>query len=372
METDYRFSREPVVWTLPDYDDLLLWAVGLSASDVQMIAGRPVWIRLHGQWHAVTERPLEVNEVAAAIDGFSRSTATSAIVKSGDDHDFPYDIKTGRTTRQRFRCNATASSIPGDVGLALALRVGQPAPPRIDTLSVEPEIMEHGFPPNGLVLITGVMGSGKSTLLAAMLRHILETQRRFIVTYEEPIEFDHAGLRDTPGLIAHTAVPGHLPGFDRAPRNAARRAADVILVGESRDAVTLRGMLEAGELGVAAYSTAHTRSVEEAPARIINVFPAEQSRQIATTLAASLRLIIHQRLVPRVGGGRVALRSFLPFTCAPRERLYATDTTEWTPAIRALVASHGQTLLYDANRKYAEGLIDDEVFRSIQAEFQEP
>ena len=100
----------------------------------------------------------------------------------------------------------------------------------------------------------------------------------------------------------------------RAVRTSTRTAPDVVLIGESRDPETLRGMIESAETGVAAYSTVHTRSVPETITRIINVFPFDEQRQIAATLLSSLRLIVNQRLLPRAGGdGRVALREFLAF-----------------------------------------------------------
>ena len=185
-------------------------------------------------------------------------------------------------------------------------------PPVLEDLQVEPGILEHAFPSNGLVLVTGVMGSGKSTLLAAILRHIIEQGGRNVITYEAPIEFDFTTIPNAGGPVSQSAIPDHLQSFLKATRNSTRAAPDVVLIGESRDPETLRGMIESAEIGVAAYSTVHTRSVPETLSRIINVFPVEERLQVSATLLSCLRLVVSQRLLPLPDGkGRTALREYL-------------------------------------------------------------
>jgi defect-in-organelle-trafficking protein DotB len=213
------------------------------------------------------------------------------------------------------------------------------------------------------------MGTGKSTLLASLLRRIRETMPKNVITYEEPIEFDLMGIPNPMGPLVQTQIPIHLSDFSQAPRNAARRAADVILVGESRDTETLKRMLESAEIGVCAYSTVHTRSVAETPSRIINVFPETMQHQIASTLISSLRLIVQQRLLPaKSGQGRVAIKEYLVFNATLRKALFNTKIENLISTIEDMVDEHGQPLYADAQKKYDQGLIYKEDLVAIQKE----
>jgi defect-in-organelle-trafficking protein DotB len=253
-------------------------------------------------------------------------------------------------------------------GASIVMRSIPSLPPKIEDLGIEPEIMEAATPNNGLVLVTGVMGTGKSTLLSSVLRYIRENQPRNILTYEAPVEFDLMGIPNPCGPLAQASIPEHLTNFNRAAPNSARRAADVVLIGESRDVETLRGMIEMAEIGVAAYSTVHTRGVAETPTRIINVFPADMQNQIASTLLASLRLIVQQRLLSSTKGGRIALREFLVFDAAIRQELFGIPVNGLIPAIQAMVESRGRTILQDAEEKYSQGLIYKEDYEAIRHE----
>lgn len=365
-----RFPGEPRAnWCKADMDALLLWACEIGASDICMTSGQPAWVRLHGRWTAATKKQISDTDTGVLLGDVARNAATPGMVRAGHPADLGYDIVVDRWTRRRFRGNATAVRVDGGTGTTMVLRVIPDKPPELDTLNVEPGILESAFPTAGLVLITGVMGSGKTTLLAALLRRIAETQARHITTYEEPIEFDLTAVENPLGPICQSAIPEHLDAFRNAPRNAARRASDIILVGESRDAETLRGMIEVAEMGVAAYSTVHTRSVEETPARIINVFPAAERQGIATTMAYALRLIVQQRLVPNASGsGRVALREYVALTQNMRNHLANLEYPMYTSALREMCAAQGQNLLQDAERKLREGLITEQTYREIEIE----
>ena len=368
--TRLMFPGEPIgSWMAADIDALLLWACDIGASDICIASGQVAWVRVHGKWLGVSRRPISDPNVEILIGHVSRNPATAGMVRSGRPADLGYDIVVDRWTRRRFRGNATAIRVDGGTGTTMVLRTIPGAPPELDDLKVDQGILDAVFPAAGLVLITGVMGSGKTTLLAAVMRRIIETQPRHITTYEEPIEFDFAAIENPKGPVCQSAVPDHLDAFHNAPRNAARRASDIILVGESRDAETLRGMIETAEMGVAAYSTVHTRSVEETPARIINVFPATERQGVATTMAYALRLIVQQRLVPHASGtGRVALREFVALSQSMRSTLANAEYPRYTSMIREMCAASGQTLLQDAKRKFEAGLISEQVYQEIRIE----
>lgn len=363
------FPSEPDgAWISENFDDLLIWAEESGASDITFNSGQPVWCRVHGEWMPVTGRRIDREAVESLLNYTSMMASASGMVEGGEPLDYPYEKQVARGVRKRFRCNATAVNANAGIGLSVVMRTIPSLPPRVGDLGVEDEIMAAAEPGNGLVLVTGVMGSGKSTLLGAIIRDIRETQRRHILTYEAPVEFNLTDIPGAKGPLTQTNIPTHLESFELAARNAARRAADVILVGESRDKETLRSMIEQSEIGVCAYSTVHTRSVEETPTRILNVFPREDQAGIATTMIASLRLIVQQRLVHKVGGGRIALREYLAFDEASRRRLMRVPVEEIIPAMRELVETKGRPLVRDAEAKFEAGEISGDVYETIRRE----
>lgn len=373
MEAENRdrivFPDEPMThWQLGDLERLLLWGVEQGSSDICLQPNQPIWIRRNGMWVSVTDREITSEEIFEMVDLTSGTASSSAQLKGAGDLDFAYEISTGRFTSERFRINATACRDGWGTGAEMTLRSIPSIPPRIKDLGVEDEILEAAFPDRGLVLVTGTVGSGKSTLLSSMLRHIRETQPRKIITFEHPVEFDLMSMPDPKGPLVQTSIPQHLSNFAIAPRNAMRRASDVILVGESRDRETLWGMLEAAETGAAAYSTVHTQSVADTPTRIINVFPADMQQQVAGTLIASLRLVVQQRLEPSPKGGRVPIKEYLVFSRGVRDRLMQADLRGMATAVSELLESRGRPLLKDVKEKYEQGLLYKETVRKIEKE----
>jgi twitching motility protein PilT len=150
--------------------------------------------------------------------------------------------------------------------------------------------------PRGLILVTGPTGSGKSTTLAAMLDVINRTRRVNVVTIEDPIEFVH---QDRLSLIHQREVGDDTTGFAEALRRVLRQDPDVILIGEMRDLATIDAALKAAETGHLVLSTLHTTDATETINRVIDFFPPHEQKQVRLSLAASLRGIICQRLVPR-------------------------------------------------------------------------
>lgn len=367
-----RYPNEPLThWFIDDFDRLLTWASEQGVSDINLAPSDTVWARLHGRWLQVGDRPVGSDEIMGLVDAMARNPSASARIKGGDDLDFGHEVKLDRNTRLRFRVNATACRDGWGIGANLVLRVNPSQPPPLDTLDLEQAIRDALFPDNGLVLITGVMGTGKSTLLASAMRHILETEQRFVITYEAPIEFDLTGLRGRRGPVVQSEVPVHVKDFGRAPRNAARRAADVIQVGESRDRTTLRAMLEAAEIGVAAYTTVHTRTAADAPARIVNVFPSDEQPGIAAVLFSALRLIVQQRLLPRPDGrGRTAIREYLVFDDEARKRLMALPFQDTTATLDKMIrdGNHGVDLLSATGAALEAGTISQADYDAIRYE----
>jgi len=365
------FPHEPLLrWEYADIDALLLWATHTGMSDLCLCSGSPAWMRLHGAWRAVSQRPISAEELLLALERLTKNNSVAAMIKSGQsDYDFAYQIEESRGVRRRYRGNATPVADGYSTGVKIVFRALPAMPPALDDLQVEPGILEHATPANGLVLVTGVMGSGKSTLLAAILRHIIELGGRNVITYEAPIEFDFTTIPKAGGPVSQSAIPDHLQSFLKATRNSTRAAPDVVLIGESRDPETLRGMIESAEIGVAAYSTVHTRSVPETLSRIINVFPVEERLQVSATLLSCLRLVVSQRLLPLPDGkGRTALREYLAFTPQVREELLETPPERMIGVCENLLGQHGQRIQDAAERAFAAGKIAKDNYLAILAE----
>lgn len=368
---DDLYPDEPSTrWTPGDFDSFLIWACLNNASDINLVPKDPIWIRVFGSWRKATRRQVSNGEISDLLDTFSGTSAASARVAGREALDFLHEIKLDRFNKNRFRVNATGCRDGFSIGINMIFRSIPNLPPKMSEMNLEEGILRSCFPDNGLVLVCGVMGSGKSTLLSSMFREIIEVQKRHVATYEAPIEFDLMGVPDKSGPIIQMEVPTHIENFNEAIRATTRKAQDVVLVGESRDLETFRGMVTVSEVGVAAYSTVHTRSVAETPARIINMFPESLQNQIAVSMLSSLRLIIYQRLVPSVDGKRVALREFLPFDEDIRDHLIDNKDRLFKEMTR-LVPEKGQSLMMDARKKLDLGIISEKVFSLLMKEFEE-
>jgi defect-in-organelle-trafficking protein DotB len=327
-------------------------------------------VQLDGLWQAATRRPITTDELMATLDRMTHNNSASAMIKSNaQDYDFLHLVEESRGKRLRYRGNATPVADGYSTGVKLTFRAIPSDVPQIGTLGVEQAILDNAFPENGLVLITGVMGSGKSTLIAAILREIIEKGGRNVATYENPIEFDLCGIPNPGGPVSQSAIPEHFADFLRATRNSTRTAPNVILIGEARDPETMRGMIESAEIGVATYSTLHTRSVPDIFSRIVTVFPHEEQMRIAATLISSLRLVVSQRLYRHPSGkGRTALREYLAFTPDIREELLNTPLERLSAKAETLLQEHGRTMQQAAQNAYDEGLILRENYVGVMGE----
>ena len=182
---------------------------------------------------------------------------------------------------------------------------------------------------NGLVLVTGVTGSGKSTTLAAMIDFINDHRQQHILTIEDPIEFLHTSKKC---LINQRELHEHTHSFSDALRAALREDPDVILVGEMRDLETIRLALTAAETGHLVFGTLHTSSAVKTIDRVIDVFPGEEKAMVRSMLSNSIRSVISQSLMKKIGGGRLA----------------AWEIMVATPAIRNLIREHKLAQMYSS------------------------
>jgi len=226
--------------------------------------------------------------------------------------------------------------------------------PEAATLGLAPACLTLAGKRRGLVLVTGGSGSGKSTTLASMIRHINETRRCHIVTLEDPIEYVHEEIE---AEITQREIGHDTKGFAEALQKVVRQDPDVIMVGEMRDLETIKLAVTAAETGHLVFATLHTTSASQTVDRIVDVFPAEQQRQIRIQLAGTLLGIISQVLVPCVGSGRAVAQEVLMATDAVRALIREAKTPQIQNALQTGAAEGMQTLEESLNSLVRTGVI---------------
>jgi twitching motility protein PilT len=180
--------------------------------------------------------------------------------------------------------------------------------PTLDQFNNNPVFKELVKKEKGLILVTGPTGSGKSTTLASMLHEINITEKKHIITIEDPVEFVHKNVKS---LFSQRDVGSCTNSFAAALKYSLRQDPDIILIGEMRDAETIGAALTAAETGHLVFGTLHTNSAPGTINRIIDVFDGQEQAQVRAQLASSLVAVIAQSLIPRVGGGKVATQEVL-------------------------------------------------------------
>jgi twitching motility protein PilT len=287
-----------------DVDAALRYVVEREGSDLHVKVPAPPMARVDGELRPVEgAEPLTSEDTDAALEHICHDPALLEEFAKVGEADFSYDLP----GVSRFRVNAFRQR--GNVSIvcrAIPLQVRT-----LDDLGLPKVMRELADEQRGIVLLTGTTGSGKSTTLAAMIDRINSSKSRHIVTLEDPIEYLH---RDKLSIINQREVGQDTESFARAMRRVLRQDPDVILIGEMRDEETVRTALSAAETGHLVLSTLHTLDATETVNRIIDFFPPHLQQQARVMLAATLRGVVGQRLMPRKGGGRVAVCEVLVVT----------------------------------------------------------
>ncbi|MDQ2676231.1 MAG: type IV pilus twitching motility protein PilT [Actinomycetota bacterium] len=287
-----------------DIDQALRFVVQHEGSDLHVkVPSRPM-ARVHGVLEPIPDaEPLTPADTEAALEHILHDASLLAEFAEAGEADFSYEVQ----GVSRFRVNAFRQR--GHVSIvcrAIPFQVRT-----IDDLGLPQVIKDLADEKRGIILLTGTTGSGKSTTLAAMIDQINSTQPEHIVTLEDPIEYLH---RDKRAIINQREVGQDTESFARAMKRVLRQDPDVILIGEMRDEETVRTALSAAETGHLVLSTLHTLDATETINRIIDFFPPHLQQQARVMLASTLRGVVGQRLMPKIGGGRVAVCEVLVVT----------------------------------------------------------
>ncbi len=278
-----------------DIKELLILAIKREASDLHLRVGVPPAIRVHGELIFLEKEPLREEEVEAMIFSLL-SPAQKEILLNNKELDFSFEFR----EQARFRVNVYYQRGT----LAAAFRLIPLVVKKIDELGLPKICHQIAKMRQGFVLVTGPTGHGKSTTLAAIIDEIAQTRSCHIVTIEDPIEFIFESKKS---LISQRELGLDTYSWNVALRAVFREDPDVILVGEMRDYDTMSAALTLAETGHLVLSTLHTNSASQTITRIIDTFPEEAKNQVSIQLSTCLEVVISQRLVPRILGGRTVV-----------------------------------------------------------------
>ena len=313
-------------------DDLLKAAAAKGASDLHLKVGAYPMMRVSGALIPVSEDARLTNDDTLAMGSAIMSADQRDRFTKTQEVDLAYSVR----GLGRFRCNIFQQR--GTMGLVL--RVIPTKILSIDDLLLPPVLRKIAEEERGLVLVTGTTGSGKSTTLASMIDHVNASRCAHIMTVEDPIEFLH---RDARSIVNQREVAVDTRSFAHALRSSLRQDPDVILVGEMRDFETIETALHAAETGHLVFSTLHTLDATETINRIIAVYPPHQQKQVRLQLAAVLKAVISQRLIPRADNqGRVPAVEVLINTAYVRDAIIDKEKTHLIPgAIASGTSQYG-------------------------------
>ncbi len=314
-------------------ENLLEEVVNKKASDLHLQVGLPPMLRVDGSLTPVVDAPVLDEQMTEYLTMEILDEEQKQILLKDKELDFSFAF--GDLTR--FRANAFHEK----GNLAIALRSIPNDIKTIEELGLPSTITKFADFPRGLVLITGPTGSGKSTTLAALVDKINSERAHHIVTIEDPIEFTHKSKRS---VVVQREVHYDTYSFSAALRSTLRQDPDVVLIGEMRDLETIAAAITIAETGHLVFATLHTNSASQSIDRMIDAFPPHQQPQIRAQLANILQGICSQRLIPAIGGGRVAATEILFANPAVRNIIREGKTHQLDAVIQTSADQGMQTM----------------------------
>jgi twitching motility protein PilT len=337
--------------------ELVRHAASLGASDIHLHGGQPVWLRVNGDLRPKGQTAVPPHAVESILQSLANEEQRGVLEKDGH-------VDFAVTLPEVGRCRVNAYRRLG--GTDLVLRFIRTSPLGLEQLGLPRAVADATEYKDGLVLVCGPGGSGKTSTLAALIQRVSETRDDHVLILEAPIEYVHKSGR---AIINQREVGRHTQSYARALRATLRQDPDVIVVGELVDRETTQLALTAAETGHLVLSTMHTTGVLPTIDRMINVFPPMEQSWARTHLAATLRVVMYQRLVKRADGrGRVPACEVLVVT-PPAAQLIRDGETVQLRSLMQLGANRGMNTLEDALRSMAaRGLISADEAR-LNADF---
>jgi twitching motility protein PilT len=328
-----------------DIAQLLAFGVKQGASDLHLSAGLPPMIRVDGDIRRINVPEMDHKQVHDMIYDIMSDKQRKDYEEFWET-DFSFQIP----GLARFRVNAFNHN-RGSGGVFRTIPSKILSLEDLGAPKIFQEISEY---PRGIVLVTGPTGSGKSTTLAGMVDYKNESEYGHILTVEDQIEFVHESKKC---LVNQREVHRDTLGFNEALRSALREDPDTILVGEMRDLETIRLALSAAETGHLVFGTLHTSSAAKTIDRIVDVFPAAEKSMVRSMLSESLKAVISQTLLKKIGGGRVAAHEIMIGTPAIRNLIREDKVAQMYSAIQTGQSVGMVTLDQNLKGLLAQGVV---------------
>src|SRR6266702_1309571 len=339
--------------------DLLKRLLEMGGSDLHITTNSPPQIRVHG--HLV---PLDLPQMTPAETKQLAYSVMTDSQKHRFEENLELDFSFGLKGLARFRANTfNQRGATSAVFRLIPFEIKS-----FNQLGLPAIVSKLCDKPRGLVLVTGPTGSGKSTTLAAMIDKINTERHDHILTIEDPIEFTHKSKKS---VIVQREVHYDTYSFSAALRSSLRQDPDVVLIGEMRDLETISAAITIAETGHLVFATLHTNSAAQSIDRMIDVFPPHQQPQIRSQLSNILMAIASQRLIPALGGGRMAAAEILVVTPAVRNIIREGKTHQ----LEAVIQTGGEYGMQSMDKTLAglvhAGSVSYEEARNVAVDLEE-
>lgn len=331
--------------------EILKSSVEKKASDIHLVVGIPPVLRIDGELAAVNDKPVSQKDMEQAIFSLITPEQKEKFLEKRD-LDFGYELGDSR-----FRVNLHFEKN----NMGLVARIINDDMPTLEDLGMPQIIYSLLGLKQGLILVTGPTGCGKSTTLAAMINYINSNRHCNIITLEDPVEYL---FKPDKSIISQRQLGSDMVRFSSGLKHVLRQDPDVIMVGEMRDLETIATTITLAETGHLVLATLHTYSAAQTIDRIIDIFPPHQQNQVRMQLSMTLAGVISQRLLPKIGGGRVASREIMINSPAVSNIIRENKIAQLKTVIETSAKDGMVSLDQDLKRLYKEKLITKETAQS--------
>ncbi len=335
-------------------ESLFQKAVDAGASDVHIAVGSPVQFRIDGVLVPQSRSDITAADAEKLVESVVGAAGYKRF-KEAMELDSSFQLAGGE--RLRINCSMERGNP------TLVARVIPPTIPTLEQLELTELAEQFLNVESGLILFTGPTGSGKSTSLAAIIHQLNQTRALNTITVEDPIEFIFPKGQ---GIVRQRQFGEDFTSFPEALKHILRQDPDVVMVGEMRDPETIAAALTLAETGHLTFATLHTPNAVQTIDRIVDVFPPHQQAQVRSQLSLSLRAVVAQRLLPKVGGGRVSQREVLVNTPACANIIRDNRMQELKSVLQTSGDEGMISFDKDLKRLLKEGLISQETYDTYE------